>query len=75
MHQNNPSQTVHPWEPASKPWERLHIDYAGPYLGRMFLVLVDTFSKWLEVFNVPSASSLCTIEKLRVAFAAHGLPD
>ena len=75
MHQNNPSQTVHPWEPASKPWERLHIDYAGPYLGRMFLVLVDTFSKWLEVFSVPSASSLCTIEKLRVAFAAHGLPE
>ena len=41
----------------------------------MFLVVVDTYSKWLEVFNVPSANSIQTIEKFRVAFCTHGLPE
>ena len=52
MHQNNPGPTVsHAWEMATKPWERLHVDYAGPYLGRMFLVVADVYSKWLCVFS------------------------
>ena len=25
--------SLHPWEWPSHPWERLHIDYAGPFLG------------------------------------------
>ena len=76
MHQNNPGPTAtHAWEMASKPWERLHVDYAGPYLGRMFLVVADVYSKWLEVFDVSSATSSNTIAKLRVAFSTHGLPE
>ena len=76
FHQNNPNQaSVHPWETPSRPWERLHIDFAGPYLGKMFLLLTDAFSKWLEVFIVSSASSLQTIEKLRICFSTHGIPD
>ena len=76
MHQNNPDQAgTHPWETPNKPWERLHIDYAGPYLGKMFLIVTDVYSKWLEVYVVPSANSLSTIEKLRVAFSAHGIPE
>ena len=76
FHQNNPNKAgVHPWEVPSKPWERIHVDYAGPYLGKMFLVLVDVFSKWLDVFVVPSANSLNTIDRLRRSFATHGLPE
>ena len=33
----------------SQPWQRVHFDFAGPFLGRMFLVAVDTHSKWPEV--------------------------
>ena len=29
--------SVHPWEWPSAPWERIHIDFAGPFLGHMFL--------------------------------------
>ena len=30
--QNNPGQEpLHPWIPASKPFERIHIDFAGPF--------------------------------------------
>lgn len=37
--------------------------------------MVDAFSKWLEVHITPSTSSAATIEKLRVIFATHGLPQ
>lgn len=65
---------LHPWEFPATAWEHIHIDYAGPYLGRMFLVVVDAFSKWLEVVPVSAATSPVTIEKLRNIFATHGLP-
>ena len=29
----------------TRPWSRLHIDYLGPFLGHMWLLIVDTHSK------------------------------
>ena len=55
-------------------WSRLHLDYAGPFLNRVFLVLVDAHSKWLEVVPVSAATSMVTIEKLRTIFTTHRLP-
>ncbi len=46
---------LHPWEWANKPWRRLHIDYAGPFMGKMFLVITDSHSKWIDVYPVSSA--------------------
>ena len=66
---------LHPWEWPMRPWSRLHLNYALPFHGKMFLVLVDAYSKWIEVFPVQSATSILTIEKLRIAFATHGLPE
>ena len=74
--QNSPAMApLHPWEVASKPWERVHLDYAGPFLGRMFLIITDAFSKWIDVHHVATASSANTIEKLRITIATHGLPE
>ena len=39
---------LHPWEWPSHPWSRLHIDHAGPYLGKL---IVDAHSKWIDVHN------------------------
>ena len=36
---------LYPWEFPSRPWSRLHIDFAGPFLGKQFIVLVDAYSK------------------------------
>ena len=68
-------EPLHPWSWPNRPWSRLHIDYAGPFMGKMFLIVVDAYSKWLEVIPVSSATSTATIEKLRHVFATHGLPD
>ncbi|XP_065182448.1 uncharacterized protein K02A2.6-like [Sycon ciliatum] len=67
-------QPLHPWEWPGKTWVRLHVDYAGPVEGKMLLVIVDSFSKFIEVHQVSSATSASTIAKLRQTFATHGLP-
>ena len=75
-HQNMPQKApIHPWEYLAKPWTRLHMDYAGPYQGLMYLIVVDSWSKWIDVFPVRSSKSSSTIEKLRSLFATHGLPE
>lgn len=66
---------IHPWEWPKRPWARLHIDYAGPLFGKMFLVLIDAHSKWLEVKIVSSATSSATIEHLHSILSVHGLPE
>ena len=65
---------LHPWEWPGLPRSRIHVDYAGPYKGEMFLVVVNAYSKWLEVHRMKSITSTATIEKLREMFATHGLP-
>ena len=65
---------LHPWEWPSQPWSRIHLDFAGPYLGHSFLVLVDAHSKWIDVHMMNSITTSKTIEKLRIVFANHGLP-
>ena len=40
----------------------------------MFLIVIDAYSKWLEVHCMKSTTSNATIEKLREIFATHGLP-
>ena len=73
-HQPAPAP-LHPWEWTQRPWARLHADYAGPFCGKMFLIVVDAYSKWLEVRPVSSATSATTMEQLRSIFATHGLPE
>lgn len=67
--------TLSSWPAASKPWSRIHIDYAGPFLEKKFLVVVDAFSKWPEIIIQPQTTSLHTIAKLRELFACFGVPD
>lgn len=65
---------LHPWEWPESPWSRIHVDYAGPFLGEMFLLIVDAHSKWMNIYPVKSATSQVTIEKLRQSFSVFGLP-
>ena len=63
-----PVAELHPWEWPSQPWSRLHIDFAGPFMGHMYLITVDSHSKWLDVQIMQSISTSKTVEKLRFVF-------
>ena len=65
---------ISPWEYPSEPWYRIHIDYAGPFFNKMFLVLVDAHSKWLEVIPMSKCTSGDTIKELGKIFTTHGYP-
>lgn len=70
-----PCAPLHPWEVPNLPWRRIHIDYAGPWLGRMFLIIVDAYSKWLDVYPLHKSTSTVTIQCLRQSCSQHGIPE
>ena len=70
-----PTAPLHPWSWPSRPWAQLHLDYAGPVKGKMYLVLIDAHSKWIEVFPTQTATSAAVIDELRAVFAQFGLPE
>jgi len=70
-----PPTVLHPWEWPKQPWSRIHVDYAGPFLSKMFLVIVDSHSKWIDVHITNSCNTATTIEKLQCTFASLGLPE
>ena len=70
-----PVAPLYPWCWPEKPWQRIHVDFAGPFQGKMFLVTVDAHSKWPEVSMMSSTTVSKTMDVLRQMFAAYGLPD
>lgn len=60
---------------ASTPMATYPRRFAGPFLGTMFLIVVDSHSKWPEVIPVTTTNAARTIEELRKLFATHGLPQ
>ena len=63
------------WSWPTRPWARLHIDYASPVEGKMILVLIDAHSKWIEAFHTKTATSQAVIEELRTVFSRFGIPE
>lgn len=66
---------AHPWVWPTKKWSQVHIDFAGPFQGEIFLVVEDAHSKWLEVSLMSSMPSSAVINTLKLLCATHGLPD
>ena len=61
-------------EQPEKPWKRLHVDFAGPFCGSMWLILVDAQSKWPEVIQMTSTTASRTVDVLRSLFSRFGIP-
>ena len=70
-----PTVPLQPWVWPSRPWQRVHLDYAGPFQGSMFLLAVDAFSKWPEVRVMTSTTVSATLDVLREWFCTHGIPE
>ena len=44
-------------------------------MGQLFLIVIDAYGKWIEVYPTSSTSATATTEKLWQGFATHGLPN
>ena len=40
---------LHPWVWPDAPWSCNHVDYPGPFVGKMLFGVVNAPSKWTEV--------------------------
>ena len=70
-----PVAPLHPWLWPNSPWTRIHMDFAGPFQGRMFFIVVDAHSKWPEVVEMTTTTTANTLKALRKMFAQYGLPE
>lgn len=76
LQQNEPSKTpIHHWEDPSGPWQRIHIDFAGPISGHQLLIVVDAYSKWTEIIPTKITTSTWCIRNLKEIFCSFGIPN
>ena len=47
---------LHSWQWPTRIWQRLHIDF-GQKGNHTFLVIIDSHSKWLEVFDMKKSTT------------------
>ena len=66
---------LHLWSWPTKLWERIHLDFTGPFMGKSFLIIVDAYSMWSEVIEMSSTTAAKTITILRQVFSSYGLPE
>lgn len=67
--------TLKSWPVPTKPWSRIHADFAGPIDGFHYLIIVDAYSNWPEAFKMTTTTSAKTIECFEEVIARHGLFD
>lgn len=63
-----------PWVNPNISWSRIHLDYAGPFHGFYFLIIVDAYSKWIEVFKTKRPNAHFTLNHLYEVVTRYGLP-
>ena len=64
----------HPWESTTKIWVRVLLDFAVPFLGKMYLIIVESFTKWVEVHPMNDIKTVSTLKSLRKTFSVFGIP-
>ena len=74
-HKNCPALApLHSWSWPTTPWDRVHVDFLGPFMGKMVMVVMDAHSKWPEAVIMTSTTAARTVAVLREIFARNGLP-
>ncbi|XP_055633484.1 uncharacterized protein K02A2.6-like [Toxorhynchites rutilus septentrionalis] len=67
--------TLESWPISARPWQRVHIDFAGPIDGYYYFVIVDAYSKWPEMFRSRSINTTATMDMLRETSSRFGNPE
>ena len=70
-----PPIKTQPWPKKDIIWTCIHIDYAGPLKGYYYLVIVDSFSKWPEIYRCKHPTARNAIKVLDEIFSCFGVPS
>ena len=57
-----------------RPWEYIAVDLCD-YKNKTYMVVIDYFSRYIELAHLSSTTSHSTIGKLKEIFARWGIPD
>ena len=71
---NNRKEPLIPHAVPSRPWSKVGADLFE-FQGKYFLILVDYYSKFIEVAQLKHITSLEIINHCKSQFARHGIPD
>ncbi|XP_042144342.1 uncharacterized protein K02A2.6-like [Ixodes scapularis] len=63
-------------EPPSSPWEKVSLDFCGPFPdGKYAMVVIDDFSRYPVVQVLNSTSARNVLSNLRAVFGQFGIPE
>ena len=70
-----PAANLSLWPLPDDPWDRIHVDFAGPFLGNMWMLVMDAYSKWPSVVRMPNyPTKETTTIALDILFTTWGCP-
>ena len=56
-HKQTAPAPLNPWAWPQKPWQNIHIDFAGPVFGKTYLLMIDGNSTWPEIWEISQTTS------------------
>jgi hypothetical protein len=75
--ENRKSQQEQPLKPTvlpERPWSQLATDILE-FRKKTYMVVVDYYSRWIDIKFLPNITSKTLIGKFKSLFATHGIPD
>lgn len=62
------------WPLTVRPLERIHVDFFY-FQNKQFFLLMDSYSKWIEIFIMNKTVASEVIDKLKRVFSTFGIPE
>ncbi|KAL1446535.1 hypothetical protein WDU94_003533, partial [Cyamophila willieti] len=71
---SEPKEQLLLFENPNRPFQRIHLKIMY-FEGKDFLVIVDSYSKWIEMYKLSTKNSSEIISKLKILFVTYGIPE
>ena len=69
-----PPQPMKPTKTPDYPWQRVGMDLFE-LSGKTYLIIIDYYSRWIEVVHLQNTSSSSVIDHCKSVFARFGIPE
>ncbi len=70
----NKKEPLKPHKIPDRPWDKVGTDLFSKE-GKDYIVVIDYYSKWIEVKQIPSKTSKSAIKALKSIFSRQGIPS